>query len=96
MYISKCKSPNAGINRQTGVLTVSELVTSEIGGQRYQCSCGTESRCYDIHGEFCNKVPELHVQVQRVGQSAYYFGVAKGDRRTGEGKYLGLPQGIYR
>ena len=44
---------------------------------------------------FSNKEPELHVQVQRVGQSAYYFGVAKGDRRTGEGKYLGLPQGIY-
>jgi hypothetical protein len=38
----------AGIS-QTGVLTVTESATLDVGGQKYRCTCGAESMCYDIH-----------------------------------------------
>ena len=37
------------IDSATGELTVTEVATSDYGGQKYQCTCGTESSCHIIH-----------------------------------------------
>ena len=37
------------IDDATGELTLTEEATPEYGGQKYQCTCGTESSCHIIH-----------------------------------------------
>ena len=41
-----------GIDTMTGSLEVTASATSVVGGQQYKCTCGDESKCYDIHSEF--------------------------------------------
>ena len=69
----------AGIS-ETGVLTISSA-TSDVGGQKYRCTCGADSMCYNIHGQLI------------AGRSSYLasgvWGACRGAGFTATWRYFG-------